>query len=396
MRKVIGFLFFILISNNIFASQSKFPPKSMEKNELSRAATPFIDKDYIENSLDNALYKAWLRLDEALSNWHDEENIVECQNAFLEQLEREKEAKTFNLARSMYGLHSQLQEMEIACKNKDRAELSRLVTAFYISKGLVYQKSSTLFMQLIVIIGLLIIIMMALLFLYQFTYARRIKIENILKATNKAQEEERRRLALELHDSVAQQMRYVSILAEKISDEELKKEIKSNISECIENLRNTCYALSSINMDKGNFPAILQNSIENFQKRTKISTSLVITPDVDFEQLSKISFNHLYRVIMELLVNIEKHSGAREVTVLIRRPSGSDKIKQGIMVFISDDGDGLDSKTLEEMNSKTIASVKNMHFGLQNIKLRLNEIGGTIKFVSEKGEGTEVEIGIEK
>lgn len=66
------------------------------------------------------------------------------------------------------------------------------------------------------------------------------------------------------------------------------------------------------------------------------------------------------------------------------------------MVFISDDGDGLDSKTLEEMNSKTIASVKNMHFGLQNIKLRLNEIGGTIKFVSEKGEGTEVEIGIEK
>ena len=191
-------------------------------------------------------------------------------------------------------------------------------------------------------------------------------------------------------------MRYVSILAEKISDEELKKEIKSNQSECIENLRNTCYALSSINMDKGNFPAILQNSIENFQKRTKISTSLVITPDVDFEQLSKISFNHLYRVIMELLVNIEKHSGAREVTVLIRRPSGSDKIKQGIMVFISDDGDGLDSKTLEEMNSKTIASVKNMHFGLQNIKLRLNEIGGTIKFVSEKGEGTEVEIGIEK
>ena len=66
------------------------------------------------------------------------------------------------------------------------------------------------------------------------------------------------------------------------------------------------------------------------------------------------------------------------------------------MVFISDDGNGIEPKLLEQMNSKKITSIKNLHFGLQNIKLRLNEIGGSIKFVSEEGEGTEVEIRIGK
>ena len=143
---------------------------------------------------------------------------------------------------------------------------------------------------------------------------------------------------MELHDSVAQQMRYVSILAEKVSDKELSKEIRENQSECIENIRNACYTLSSIDMDKGGFIEILRISVENFQKRTGISTSLVIT----------------------------------------------------------DDGNGVDEKILRAMNSKNVTSIKNQHFGLQNIKLRLNEIGGTIKYFSEKGEGTEVRMRIGK
>lgn len=40
----------------------------------------------------------------------------------------------------MYGIHNQMEDMETACVNLDRQELSRLVTAFYISKGLIYQK----------------------------------------------------------------------------------------------------------------------------------------------------------------------------------------------------------------------------------------------------------------
>lgn len=147
-------------------------------------------------------------------------------------------------------------------------------------------------------------------------------------------------------------------------------------------------------MDKGSFPEALKNAIDNFEKRTKISTSLVITPDADFDSLPQVTFHHLFRIIMELLANIEKYSGASEVTVLIRNPLPNDKIRRGLMIFISDDGNGLDEKTLEMMNTKRVMSTKNLHFGLQNIKLRLNEIAGTIKYVSVMGEGTEVEIAI--
>ena len=390
------FFFSLFSSCNDNRDYVKSQTPNQKITELGTTDSIFLEQMYITESLDFALYNAWLCLDEKISTGAGEEAITEAQKNFLNEIEREKSLKTYKIANSMFGITNQLSDMEEACKNQDVQKLSRLVTAFYISKGLIYQKSGTVFMQLIVLMAVLIIVILVLLFIYQFTYARRIEIEKILKATNKGQEEERRRIALELHDSVAQQMRYVSILAEKIQDQQLRTEIKRNQSECIENLRNTCYTLSSLNMDKGNFPQALKNAVDNYQKRTGIETSLVITQDVDFDSLTQITFHHIFRIIMELLSNIEKHSRAGEVTILIRSPSASDKIRQGLLIFISDDGKGIDSKLLEQMNSQKITSIRNLHFGLQNIKLRLNEIGGSIKYVSEEGEGTEVEIRIGK
>lgn len=400
MSKKITLLAVFLISFVFFScsivSKSDSKKESSDRTELGTTDSIFLNQTYIYESLDFALYNAWIKLDDALQSGGSEVKISLAQKEFLQELEKEKHIKSYKIENSMFGIQNQLADMEKACRNKDAQELSRLVTAFYISKGLIYQKSGAVFMQMIILMGALILLVLALLFFYQLTYARRIEIEKILKATNKGQEEERRRIALELHDSVAQQMRYVSILAEKIDDDKLAKEIKTNQSECIENIRNTCYTLSSINMDKGNFPQALKNAIDNYQKRTKIETSLVITADADFDSLPQITFHHLFRIIMELLANIEKHSGAGEVTILIRNPSAADKMHKGLMVFISDDGNGIEPKLLEQMNSKKIKSIKNLHFGLQNIKLRLNEIGGSIKFVSEEGEGTEVEIRIGK
>ena len=212
----------------------------------------------------------------------------------------------------------------------------------------------------------------------------------------KYHEKEKRHLAMELHDSVAQQMYYVSMLAEKIDDEELAKEIKANQSECIENIRNICFTLSSEEMNKISFVEELKSTIERFQKRTNIKTKLVITPEADFDFLKKSDFQNILQVISELLTNIEKHSGASEVTILIRHPSGNEKIANGLVIYISDNGKGIEEKLLKEMNSKKMSGIKNRHYGIQNIKLRLKKIGGSIKYVSDSGEGTEVEITIGK
>lgn len=390
MKKVVFLFLFIFTSSFLFAK------KNDTQIKLANIKSIYLDKNTIYDSQEFALYDAWLKLEDALKNSTDEQFVLECQKEFKLCLENEKKGESYALVGNMLGIEQLLEEMKIACENKDSQELSRLIVAFYVSKGLISQKSDSISVQLLVFMGVLILAIMALLFFYQFTYARRIEIEKILKATNKGQEEERRRIALELHDSVAQQMRYVSLLAEKIQDEQLSKEIKMNQSECIENLRNTCYTLSSIDMNQSNFPEILKNAVNSFQNRTGIATSLVITPEVDFNILPQITFNHIFRVIMELLINIEKHSEAHEVTLLIRNPVASDKMEEGLMIFLSDDGKGIDSEILEMMNSKKIINIKNMHFGLQNIKLRLNEINGSIKYISEKDEGTEVEIRIKK
>ena len=212
----------------------------------------------------------------------------------------------------------------------------------------------------------------------------------------KYREKEKRHLAMGLHDSVAQQMYYVSMLAEKIDDQELAKEIKANQSECIENIRNICFTLSSEEMNKISFVEELKSTIERFQNRSKINSKLVITPDADFDFLKKTDFQNLLQIISELLTNIEKHSGASEVTVLIRHPSGNDKIANGLVIYISDNGKGIEENLLKEMNSKKISGIKNRHYGIQNIKLRLKKTGGSIKYISDPGEGTEVEIIIGK
>lgn len=235
-----------------------------------------------------------------------------------------------------------------------------------------------LLLIIVILISTILILIFKLLYIYKY------------------REKEKRHLAMELHDSVAQKMYYVSMLAEKIDDEELAKEIKANQSECIENIRNICFTLSSEEMNKITFVEELKNTIEIFQKRTKINTKLVITPDADFDFLKKSDFQNLLQVISEILTNIEKHSGASEVTVLIRNPSGNDKIINGLVIYISDNGKGIEEKLLKEMNSKKISGIKNRHYGIQNIKLRLKKIGGSIKYVSDPGEGTEVEIIIGK
>lgn len=178
MKKA-GYLFLILFFISFFSSCNKnlssdnTQSANQKITELGTTDSIFLEQMYITESLDFALYNAWLRLDEALAlndsstkynSNKTQETIATAQNDFLRELEREKNLKTYRIANSMYGIQNQISDMEEACKNLDAQTLSRLVTAFYISKGLIYQKSGTVFMQMIILMGILILLVLALLF----------------------------------------------------------------------------------------------------------------------------------------------------------------------------------------------------------------------------------------
>jgi two-component system NarL family sensor kinase len=93
----------------------------------------------------------------------------------------------------------------------------------------------------------------------------------------------------------------------------------------------------------------------------------------------------LYRVVQEALHNVEKHANAQGVDVIMQREG------QMLILTISDDGIGIPAKQLK---SKKNSSAHFEHMGLQNMKERIQAIGGTFSVTSEQGEGTEVRVSL--
>jgi signal transduction histidine kinase len=130
-----------------------------------------------------------------------------------------------------------------------------------------------------------------------------------------------------------------------------------------------------------------------FVRRTGIECLPSIDKDVDFSRLDPGARLHLYRMVQEALINIEKHSGAGRVVLIARRqttpavPGSSVKAgepaKTGILICISDDGAGLGP----EGPPKESASL-----GMRIMRERAAAIGARLDFISESGNGLMVRI----
>ena len=213
--------------------------------------------------------------------------------------------------------------------------------------------------------------------------------ESFLKHTMEVQETERARISRELHDTVAQSMRYISILAEKISDKELADTIISVQNNNIEDIRKMCYNLAPPSFKNMNIVDMLNVLADKIFDKEKTQVRIVTNGIIDFSAFSDEQFINIYRVIQELFQNIRKHAQASEVTVLFR---DDDVLK----IIISDDGIGMDGKMVSDINSRNFDLHQNLHFGIQNILERLQLLDGTIEFRSTEDCGTSVFIGLKK
>lgn len=92
-------------------------------------------------------------------------------------------------------------------------------------------------------------------------------------------------------------------------------------------------------------------------------------------QLVKGIENHLFRIIQEAMSNALRHSKAERIEIRIQRKD------KAIRVIIRDDGEGF------ELDDKKQAS-----YGLSNMQERVNEIGGSIVWITAPGKGTRIEI----
>jgi len=199
-----------------------------------------------------------------------------------------------------------------------------------------------------------------------------------------SQEQERRRIASELHDGLGQQILVIKNRAElaqqQVGDtKEMQiqlKEIMESAVLSIDDVRNISHNLRPVHLEKFGLTEAVENLCDQLKRTTKIEWSYHID-NID-GIISKNKEIHFYRVIQEATNNILKHSLAKEASVMVM------KIDSDIKVTIWDDGKGFD------MSEENI----NKGLGFSGMYERIETLGGTINIEAKPGEGTSIKIAI--
>lgn len=199
----------------------------------------------------------------------------------------------------------------------------------------------------------------------------------------KLQEDDRQRIASDLHDSVLQNLALVMHnleLAEKFIDYDVvrtKLELESNrklVKDTIEEIRSTIFDLRPMQFDDFGFKKSLENQLEAYFGRTNMAIHYSID---NLEETNHFVLLTVFRIVQELVVNSIKHSNGKVINVQVL----DEKTK--IYIEVSDDGNGMDKDAFDKSN----------HFGLKILKERVDIIGGTLHFpLVDKGVRVVIEI----
>jgi len=200
------------------------------------------------------------------------------------------------------------------------------------------------------------------------------------------QDEERRRIARELHDSVGQTLAALSMnLAAVGADIERLTKTASTIADSTAlvndmstDIRTISYLLHPPLLDEAGLASALTWYINGFSERSKIEVNLEM-PD-DFGRLPRDLETAIFRVVQECLTNIHRHSGGSFARILISQ--SDDQLK----VEVQDNGRGIPA----EKRSQIIATPTGTPgVGIRGMRERLRQLGGTLEIRSDgEGQGT--------
>jgi two-component system sensor histidine kinase UhpB len=198
------------------------------------------------------------------------------------------------------------------------------------------------------------------------------------------QDEERRRIARELHDSVGQYMTALAINLDLLaspggrSRTVLVTESRELLERCLSEIRTLSHLLHPPLLDETGFASAAQWYVEGFARRSGIDVRLDIPP---LERLAPNIELVLFRVLQETLNNIHRHSGSDRAEVVL------DFDKQDVTLEVRDFGHGMQAERLERFRS----SGTGVGVGLAGIRERVSELGGRLEITSGH-DGTAVKV----
>jgi signal transduction histidine kinase len=197
--------------------------------------------------------------------------------------------------------------------------------------------------------------------------ARTLQLEQLTRLMLRAQEDERRRIARELHDEAGQ-----ILTAAKIElDLDGRKEASEMVGRALDQVRNISNLLRPTVLDDLGLSPALRRLVEDFGRRTQIETSL--EGEDGLPALGGEVQVAIYRVVQEALTNVARHARATRAWVRL----GADGHR--VRVVIEDDGQGVAGEPVP-------------HLGLLGMRERVTELGGALTIEGRPGSGVRIAV----
>ena len=199
-----------------------------------------------------------------------------------------------------------------------------------------------------------------------------------------AQDQERRRIARDLHDGLGQELAAAKMMIDGLITQEsvaVKNEtaIQASllIDGAIQQIRTLSHLLHPPLLDEVGLHSALQWYLDGLTARSQIQTFLDVQPS-EFPRLGPELETAIFRIVQEALTNVFRHSGAQKGWVSVIHKDGK------VEIAVRDDGKGLDDKIGEMRNGR--AGV-----GIVGMRGRAKELGGEFRVVNAQ-PGTLVEV----
>jgi PAS domain S-box-containing protein len=200
------------------------------------------------------------------------------------------------------------------------------------------------------------------------------------------QDQERRRIARELHDSLGQYLAGLKIAIDMLSSRSAEKdpllvECADILERAIVETRTLSHLLHPPLLDEAGFASAASWFVAGFSQRSKIPVSLDLPPDL--QRLPDVVEIALFRVLQESLTNVHRHSRAKSAEISV------DVDAEQVTIEIRDHGRGMPAHIIRQIEAET----SKLGVGLAGMRERIHELGGRF-VVSSDDRGTTVQASI--
>lgn len=248
---------------------------------------------------------------------------------------------------------------------------------------LILEQKSKILKRNVLVCSLLGFLLMGFIFYRNYQNKQKILLEKEIylqnelatKALFQGEQNERIRIARDLHDSIGQMLSLIKMNLSAQEQNSESQKMQNLVDQTIDEVRAISHNLIPEELNFGIISA-LENLADKINTSSDTKMEIIIPEEIRSVKFRKQNELSIYRIVQEVVNNMVKHADATAINLSIH------KLENSLILSIKDNGKGIDDQDIKE--SKGI--------GWKNINARVNMMDGKIKINSEKLAGTQIEI----